>query len=55
MFLAGMLGVRRIVGMGGVFERVLLVVARVMRGLVVAFDGVGASVDDGLDRRRVGR
>ena len=52
MFLAGMLGVRRVVGMGGVFERVLLGVARVMRGFVMAFRRPRAVVATALERRR---
>ena len=47
-------GMRRIVGMGRVLERVFLVVAGVVRRFVVAFDSVRRG-DDGLDRRRVGR
>ena len=48
-----MLGVMRILGMGGVFERVFLVVPRVMHSLVVAFSSRGCR-RDGFHRRSVG-
>ena len=45
MFLAGLFGVLRVLGMGGVFVRVLLGVARVMGGFVMAFGGRGGRRD----------
>jgi hypothetical protein len=54
MFLTGVLGVMRILGMGGVFEGVLLVVARIMEGFVMAFGGFGGR-RDGFDRGGLGR
>ena len=41
MFFSRMLGVMRILGMGGVFDGVLLVVTHIMRGFVMAFGGFG--------------
>src|SRR5450631_3865649 len=48
-----MLGAMRIIGVGRVFERVLFVVAVVMRGFIMAFGGHGCR-RDGLHRCSVG-